>query len=576
MNSNINLVILHIFFIVYGEVSSFRCDRRPYGATSPSARPDGRFKLKLMGFDYSYIPDQLYTVQITATDGTSQFTGFMISAEGDMKPDPRNPRRTVSQFPGHIRPQDPTTARFSDRCLYSVEQAAATYKSAIEVYWQAPPTGNGCVTLRAMVAENEDLWYEDGSPLTMKICEDLRQPDDVSPRLNYECQICDEAKYEISFTGIWSRNTHPQSYPENDWIPRYSDMVGVSHSADYVLWTPGTLVTEGLKDLAEYANTSKLETEILEKVGDGVRTLIKAKGHGYRKMGNPSLAIFRTDKVHHLVTVAIGLYPSPDWFLGVTRFELCQEDNTWLAERELNLFPWDAGTDSGVSYESPNIETFPQGAVSRVQMSSYDKNSPFYEIDMKDLHPFGRLHIKLMRTYHRECNEASEGEEETPSTEENPKEDQSDTSPVEPEEPSRYQNPELPTGDGGESPLDADPESSEKCPMSQWQEWSPCEGTCDGGKLLGYKWRERYHLVDGVAVEKYDPSNWRSAKKEVSKYCKALYDDFERTECEESCTDDSDTIENTNDITARRRVMTQIIPGTSWRSKKRDSPLTKY
>lgn len=58
--------------------------------------------------------------------------------------------------------------------------------------------------------------------------------------------------------------------------------------------------------------------------------------------------------------------------------------------------------------QSPNLETFPQDAVGRVQMSSYDKNSPFYEVDMKDLHPFGRLRVKLVRTYHRECEEGGQ------------------------------------------------------------------------------------------------------------------------------------------------------------------------
>ncbi|KAM3963610.1 spondin-1 [Aphomia sociella] len=569
---DLQLEHFHVDFLT--PILSFRCDRRPYGSTSPSSAADGRFKLKVLGTEHSYIPDQLYTVQIIATDEESQFTGFMISAEGDTKPDPRNPRRTITQFPGEIRPQDPLATRFSDRCLYSVEQAVISYKSSIEVYWQAPPSGSGCVTLRAMVAENEDLWFEDGSPLTQKICEDLRQPDDISPQLNYECNICDEAKYEISFTGIWSRNTHPQLYPENDWIPRFSDMVGVSHSTDFVLWSPGTLVTDGFKDLAEHANTSKLEAEILEKTGDGVRSLIKAKGYGYRKMSSHTFAIFRTDKVHHLVTVAIGVYPSPDWFLGVTRFELCQEDNTWLQERELNLFPWDAGTDSGVSYESPNIETFPQGAVSRVQMSSYDKNSPFYEIDMKDLHPFGRLQIKLMRTYHRNCEETSEGGEESTTTNENASEEEKNTNAPEPDEPSRYQNPEIASSDAGDNPIETDPESSEKCPISQWQEWSPCEGSCEGGKVSGYKWRERYHLVDGIAVEKYDPDNWRAPKKEVSKYCKTHFDDFERSECEEDCGEDSEG--NTDDITVERRVMPPIIPGTSWRSKKRDTPKSRH
>lgn len=78
--------------------------------------------------------------------------------------------------------------------------------------------------------------------------------------------------------------------------------------------------------------------------------MIKGKGHGYRKMGQPTYSFFRVDKENHLVTVAVGIHPSPDWFLGVTRFELCQ-DNAWLPERELNLYPWDAGTDNGVSYE---------------------------------------------------------------------------------------------------------------------------------------------------------------------------------------------------------------------------------
>lgn len=68
-------------------------------------------------------------------------------------------------------------------------------------------------------------------------------------------------------------------------------------------------------------------------------------------MAYPTYAFFRVDKTNHLVSTAIALSPSPDWFLGVTRFELCMEDNTWLQERELNLYPWDAGSDNGISYE---------------------------------------------------------------------------------------------------------------------------------------------------------------------------------------------------------------------------------
>ncbi|RVE51860.1 hypothetical protein evm_003480 [Chilo suppressalis] len=562
MSAFIKYLLILLLFDIVKSVLSFRCDRRPYGSTTTSSPADGRFKLQIVGGYDSYMPEQLYSVQITETDGQSRFTGFMISAEGDLKQDPRNPRRMIQQYPGEIRPQNPSTAKFSDRCLYSVEQAVNSFKSTVEVYWQAPSSGNGCVTLRAMVAENENMWFEDGGPLTLKVCEDMRQPDDVTPQLNYECQICDEAKYEISFTGIWSRNTHPRYFPENDWVPRYSDLVGASHTGDLIIWAPGTEATEGLQQLAEHANSSKLEAEILEKVGDGIRTLIKGKGHGNLKMNIPTYAFFRANKDHHLVSVAIGFSPSPDWFLGVARFELCQQDNTWLQERELNLFPWDAGTDSGVTYESPNIQTFPKDAVTRVQTSSYDKNSPFFEMDMKDLHPFGRLGLKLIRTYHRECEETTESEEgET--TEKAEKEEVPDES-GEPEEPSRYQYPELASSDNGGS-LGPDPESSDDCPMTPWQDWSNCEGICEDGKIVGIKWRERYHLVDGIPVGKYDPNAKHLPKKEVSKYCEETFEHFEELPCKEDC---SETKEENDEITAEQRFMAPVIPGHTW-SKKR-------
>ncbi|XP_023955114.2 spondin-1-like isoform X2 [Bicyclus anynana] len=540
-----------LLLCINNEVYGFRCDRKPYATTTQSQASDGRFKLIVAGSEGTYIPDQLYIVKIVETDDESRFTGFMISAEGEIKPDPKNPRRALALYPGELRPLNPLTAKFSDRCLYSVEHTMSSPKSSVEVYWQAPQSGNGCVTLRAMVIESDDVWFEDGAPLTQILCEDMRQPDDVTPQLNYECQICDEAKYEIAFTGIWSRNTHPRLYPENDWLPRYSDMIGASHAADFILWAPGSLATDGFRDFAEHANGSKLEGEIREKIGDGIRTLIKGKGHGYRKMSNPTFSFFRTDKTNHLFTVAIAIHPSPDWFLGVTRFELCQEDNTWLNERELNLYPWDAGTDSGVSYESPNFETFPQDAVARVQMSTYDKNSPFYEMDIKDLHPFGRLHIKLIRTYHRDCEEQEPDstEETQTSTEETTTEGGEE--PSEPEEPS------------SEAPIVTDPDSSEDCPMSQWQEWSPCDGNCDNGRLHGYKWRERYHLVDGIAVEKYDPDADPSTKKEVPRFCKNHYEDFERDECEDDC-----EAEEKEDLISERRIMEPVAPGHSWTSKR--------
>lgn len=83
---------------------------------------------------------------------------------------------------------------------------------------------------------------------------------------------------------------------------------------------------------------------------NGTRTLIRGKRHVHPYMFEPSHSLFRVDRTHHLFSLVIAMKPSPDWFLGVTRFELCTELG-WLEEHELPLYPWDAGTLDGISYE---------------------------------------------------------------------------------------------------------------------------------------------------------------------------------------------------------------------------------
>lgn len=44
------------------------------------------------------------------------------------------------------------------------------------------------------------------------------------------------------------------------------------------------------------------------------------------------------------------LGPSPDWIVGVSALELCSRNCSWVENKTLNLYPWDAGTDSGITY----------------------------------------------------------------------------------------------------------------------------------------------------------------------------------------------------------------------------------
>lgn len=61
----------------------------------------------------------------------------------------------------------------------------------------------------------------------------------------------------------------------------------------------------------------------------------------------------------------VRIVPSPDWFVGVDSLNLCEGDH-WKENISLDLYPCDAGTDSGFTFSSPNFETIPQDKITQV------------------------------------------------------------------------------------------------------------------------------------------------------------------------------------------------------------------
>uniref|UniRef100_A0A8C4XD27 Spondin domain-containing protein n=1 Tax=Erpetoichthys calabaricus TaxID=27687 RepID=A0A8C4XD27_ERPCA len=71
--------------------------------------------------------------------------------------------------------------------------------------------------------------------------------------------------------------------------------------------------------------------------------------------------------IHQVPNVSSGtgrtaarLIPSPDWFTGVDSLDLC-DGGHWKPRVTLELRPYDAGTDSGFTFSSPNFPTLPAG-----------------------------------------------------------------------------------------------------------------------------------------------------------------------------------------------------------------------
>lgn len=271
----------------------------------------------------------------------------------------------------------------------------------------------------ATVNGQRDNWYMDDihgaklcdDGLNKVLCEEDKEPSsssDEQPDILDECCACDEAKYEVIFEGIWSKYTHPKDFPANFWLTHFSDIIGASHSADFRMWEYGGYASEGLQQVAELGVTKKLEAE-LKAESNKIRTIIKARGLWYPNLNGKTFAVFRADRKHHLMSLVSMLGPSPDWIVGVSALELCLKNCSWSAEKVINLYLWDAGTDSGVSYLSPNQPTEPHERIRKITAGSQSNtDSPFYGTTASRMKPFAKLTVTRQRMYEKPCDEEND------------------------------------------------------------------------------------------------------------------------------------------------------------------------
>ena len=59
--------------------------------------------------------------------------------------------------------------------------------------------------------------------------------------------------------------------------------------------------------------------------------------------------------------------PSPDWFVGISGRSLLDGSGRWVPRLEVDLFPYDAGTEEGAEFSLDNPPTDPQGAITSIR-----------------------------------------------------------------------------------------------------------------------------------------------------------------------------------------------------------------
>jgi spondin-1 len=194
-----------------------------------------------------------------------------------------------------------------------------------------------------------------------------------------------------------------------------------------------------------------LKVENFFTQSEHIRTIIKARGISYPNVTGKTFAVFRVDSKHHLVSLVSMIYPSPDWFVGVSGLELCLSNGSWVEQKILNLYPYDAGTDSGPTYISPDQPTIPKEAIKRIKPNQpNDPRSPFHDPDNKEMKPLARLYLSRQRLYEKNCEALMS------------------------QEAQNY------------------------CAVGKWTDWAKCDNPCGKGRRS----RQRYYLNPQLAYQK--------------------------------------------------------------------------
>jgi hypothetical protein len=160
------------------------------------------------------------------------------------------------------------------------------------------------------------------------------------------------ARYLLTFEATWSDATHPTDFPPN---PHFSGLIGATHDHGVRLWKEGETATPGIKNMAETGGKSPLDSEVEALVVEGGACEL-VSGGGIASSPGVVTVEFTASRDCPLVSVVSMIAPSPDWFVGVTGLSL-YGDEGWIEELVVDLYPYDAGTDSGRSYTSPDEPT---------------------------------------------------------------------------------------------------------------------------------------------------------------------------------------------------------------------------
>ncbi|KAK1863504.1 hypothetical protein I4F81_006059 [Pyropia yezoensis] len=169
---------------------------------------------------------------------------------------------------------------------------------------------------------------------------------------------------------------HPASYVPS---AHFSPINVAAHTDAYTMWLPGGYATPGMKDVAETGSTAAMRASLAAYEAAGhVASWDTGAPAAVPPVTTESLTVTANGEAGaSLLSGASMLAPSPDWFVGMSRVQLCN-GTSWLPAVRGGLGLWDAGTDSGTALTSADVATAPPTAIRRFGLDAFPQMGQMY------------------------------------------------------------------------------------------------------------------------------------------------------------------------------------------------------
>jgi len=188
------------------------------------------------------------------------------------------------------------------------------------------------------------------------------------------------ATYQVTFEGNWTLASTPGGVVGG---AHFTTLIGGVHGSGVTFWQPGQQASSGVEMVAELGATGTFRSEV-QRSSD-TRSIIEQGVSG----GGTGTATFTIDvtREHPQVTLLSMIGPSPDWFVGVSGESLLDGAGQWVQSLEVDLFPYDAGTEDGTEFSLSNPATSPQGVITSIAGTGKFSNVRMARLTFTNLAP---------------------------------------------------------------------------------------------------------------------------------------------------------------------------------------------